>query len=47
MSPHYYEITANGHLDRARWSRWFDRMKVALNTDLQSVNHPQNAVPLW
>ena len=28
MPPAHYEIRVEGHLDRGRWSRWFDGMEV-------------------
>jgi hypothetical protein len=29
MVPARYKITVEGHLDRSRWSPWFDGMDVA------------------
>ena len=28
MPSAHYEIRVEGHLDRSRWSRWFDGMEV-------------------
>ena len=28
MPPAHYEIRVEGHLDRGRWSPWFDGMQV-------------------
>jgi hypothetical protein len=33
MSSAWYQITIEGHLDRRRWSRWFDGMDIALTED--------------
>jgi hypothetical protein len=33
MSSARYEITIEGHLDRSRWSPWFDGMDVAPTGD--------------
>ena len=37
MSTARYEIRVKGHLDRARWSRWFDGMEVTLEPDGTTV----------
>jgi hypothetical protein len=33
VSPKHYDITVEGHLDRSRWSRWFEGMDIVLTDD--------------
>ncbi len=37
MSATHYDITVEGHLDRGRWSRWFEGMEVTLTEDGTTV----------
>ena len=37
MPPAHYEIRVEGHLGRARWSRWFDGMQVHPSEDGTTV----------